>query len=325
MPASGSVSARADAPARMADIVILGATGQVGRALRSADWRSGLDVATLDRAALDLAAPAPEIGSAIVRHRPRIVINAAAYTAVDRAEDEPETAHAVNDRGVAALAAACAQVEAALIHLSTDYVFDGTRRSAYTEDDAPAPLNVYGRSKLDGELGLRALLPRHVILRTSWVFSPDGTNFVKTMLRLGGERPELQIVDDQIGCPTAAADIAAAIQVIALRLLDDPAGAPAGIFHFSGRPAVSWYGFAAAIFGAVAARGGQVPRLRSIASADYPAKARRPAHSVLECTRIARAFGIEQPSWAAGLDRVLSALPPPREKISEIAGGDPAA
>jgi dTDP-4-dehydrorhamnose reductase len=304
MTASASASVPADP---MTDILITGAAGQIGRALSAAAWPAGVNVIGLDRSVLDLV-DTEAADACIAAHQCRLVINAAAYTAVDRAESDTDAAYAANASGVAALAASCARHGAALIHLSTDYVFDGTKAGAYTEDDTPTPLGVYGRSKLAGEEEIRKVIEHHVILRTSWVFGAAGRNFVKTMLRLGAQRFEVQVVDDQIGCPTEAADIAAAIVTIAGRLLGEPDSAPAGTYNFCGRPPISWYGFATAIFTAAASHGWKAPVLRAVPSTAFPLPARRPANSVLDCRRIEQAFGIAQPLWSPALNRVIAGL-----------------
>ena len=198
-------------------ILVLGTSGQVGHALMRASWPANAAVAGLARPAVDMADPG-SLDRVMAEHAPDLVVNATAYTAVDKAESERDTAFAINRDGPAHLAAACAARGAALIHISTDYVFDGSKPAPYVEDDPVAPVNAYGASKEAGEAAVRSLAPRHVILRTSWVYAAHGANFVKTMLRLGRERPELGVVADQIGAPTAADDIASAIVRIAERI-----------------------------------------------------------------------------------------------------------
>ncbi|MGQ3031182.1 MAG: dTDP-4-dehydrorhamnose reductase, partial [Ferrovibrionaceae bacterium] len=250
----------------------------------------------------------PETATAVVAAmKPGVVVNAAAYTAVDKAESDADQAFLVNRDGPAALARAAAAVGAPLIHVSTDYVFDGTKDGAYTEDDPVAPVSVYGRSKEAGERAVREAAERHVILRTAWVYSPFGNNFVKTMLRLGAEREELRVVADQRGCPTAAADIAAAI----VRLAGADHGW--GTYHYSGAGPTTWHGFAEAIFAGAAARGAKVPaRVTAIGTADYPTPAVRPANSVLDCSRIDRVHGIVARNWREALEDCLDALIGPR-------------
>jgi dTDP-4-dehydrorhamnose reductase len=294
----------------MTTVLVFGAAGQVGRELVGQAWPDGLGAVGLDRAGADVT-DRSAVERAIAAQRPALVVNAAAYTAVDKAEQDAARAWAVNRDGAATLAAACAAHDLPLVHLSTDYVFDGAKPGAYREDDPVCPLGVYGASKEAGEAAIRAALPRHVILRTAWVFGVHGHNFVKTMLRLGAERPELGIVADQRGCPTEAADIARAIACIAGTLLRAPDAARFGTFNYVGAPPTTWHGFAAAIFARVAAAGRKVPALRAIATADYPTPARRPANSVLDPDKLMRVYGIAPCDWAAALDRVLGALAAP--------------
>ena len=283
-------------------LLVLGAGGQVGQELCRLAWPQGYEVAAFDRAGLDIAAP-DQVRAAVARERPDIVVNAAAYTAVDRAESEPEAASAANCAGPANLAAACRDARIALVHISTDYVFDGTKRDAYLEDDPVRPLGVYGESKEAGERAVRAALAEHVILRTAWVYSAHGRNFVKTMLRLAEQHPVLRVVADQEGSPTSAADIAAAIAGVVERLA---AGNTSwGTYHFAGAGAVTWHGFAEAIFELAAPWRGPPPTVEAITTADYPTPARRPANSVLDCTHIAAAFGIAPRPWRAALADVI--------------------
>ncbi|CAO3439886.1 dTDP-4-dehydrorhamnose reductase [Azospirillum doebereinerae] len=295
--------------------MVLGTTGQVGDALMRAAWPVGVALTGLSRPAIDMARP-ETIDAAIAAHAPDLVVNATAYTAVDKAESEREAVFAVNRDGPARLAARCAGRGAALIHLSTDYVFDGSKPTPYTEDDPVCPISVYGASKEAGEAGVRAALPRHVILRTSWVYAAHGANFVKTMLRLGRERDELGVVADQTGAPTAAADIAAAIARIAQRVAQAPQDAAWGTYHFTGAGATTWHGFADRIFQRLEAAEGRRPRLRAITTADYPTPARRPANSRLDCARVRSAFGVETPAWEDSLDRVLDLLLAPATQPS---------
>jgi dTDP-4-dehydrorhamnose reductase len=299
----------------MASILILGSGGQLGVELMRAEWPDGLRPVGLTRAACDIADEA-NIARHLADTKPAVVVNAAAYTAVDRAEAEPEAAFRTNRDGPAVLGAACARHGVPLIHVSTDYVFDGSNPGGYRESDPVAPLGIYGRSKLDGETALSAAWSDHVILRTAWVFGAEGQNFVKTMIRLGQERDALRVVDDQRGCPTPADSLAAAITAIAAAIL---AGRACwGVYHFAGDDPVSWHGFAATIFDRMAKRTGRAPVLTPITTADYPTPARRPANSVLDCTRITRDYGIAPPSWRAGLDRVMDALIAPAVRSNEI-------
>lgn len=293
-------------------VLVLGATGQVGTELRALDGRapdgSPLNIVVPPRDRADLT-HADAVAAVVVEAGCEAVINAAAYTAVDHAEDDAGAAFAVNRDGPRHIAEACARAGLPLVHLSTDYVFDGTRAGAYREDDAVAPLNVYGASKLAGERAVAATLPRHAILRTSWVFAAHGRNFVRTMLRLGDERDHLRVVADQTGCPTAAADIAAATVSVARRLVDGEDPALWGVFHYTSAEATTWYGFAAAIFAERERLTGRpAPRLEAIATADFPTPARRPVNSVLDGRRLWERHGIPQPDWRRSLAAVMERL-----------------
>ena len=283
-------------------LVVLGAGGQVGRELLAARWPAGWEIEGRTRAEADLADPAG-FAAAIRAVRPDLVVNAGAYTAVDGAESDAEAAWAVNAAAPGVIGQAAAELGAAVIHYSTDYVFDGSGTGAREEDDPIAPLGVYGLSKEAGERALREATGRHVILRTSWVFASHGPNFVRTMWRLGSAREELRVVADQRGCPTPARAIAAATVTIAQRIAAGTA--QWGTFHFAGAPATTWHGRADAVFEEMAARTGRRPRLVPIATADYPTPARRPANSVLDAGRIFRAYGIRAPDWRADLSVVL--------------------
>ena len=281
-------------------ILVFGKTGQVARELQALAPVIAPIIA-LSREEADLATPGA-CAAAIERHSPTAVINAAAYTAVDRAEDEEELATQVNGFAPAEMAKACAKNDIPFVHLSTDYVFDGSGKVPWRPDDRTAPVSAYGRSKLSGEKGVTAAGGRYAILRTSWVFSAHGQNFVKTMLRLGAEREQLRVVADQIGGPTPAAAIAQACLTIAGQLANDPA--KAGTYHFSGAPDASWADFARAIF----AQAGLVCEVVDINTIDYPTPARRPANSRLDCSAIESTFGIARPDWQAGLAAVLKQI-----------------
>lgn len=283
-------------------IAVFGADGQVGRALSRVAAARGIALAAFDRAEADVT-DATALNAALARARATVAVNAAAYTAVDKAESEQDRAFAVNRDGAANLARAAGSLGIHVIHVSTDYVFDGAKRGAYVEDDPIAPLNVYGRSKAAGEDAVRAACAGAVILRTSWVYGREGANFVKTMLRLGAERDELRVVDDQRGCPTFAEDFAEAIVAIAESL---PA-ARGHTFHLAGAGETSWYGFARAIFAEASRYGLRTPQLQAISSAEYPTPARRPANSVLDCAKAKRVLGVELPPWDVGLSRMLKA------------------
>lgn len=288
-------------------IAVVGASGQVARALqRAGGWR-GVKVVASGRPETDIADPV-SVMALLLRARPRLVINAAAYTAVDKAESEPDLACRINAEGPCQLARICALNDIPLIHLSSDYVFDGAKPAPYVETDAPAPLGVYGASKLAGEDAVRSEHARHIILRTAWVYGPDGSNFVKTMLRLGAEREELRVVDEQVGAPTSARDIAEAILDIAGRLEAFPSPHLWGTYHLTATGSTTWHGFAAEIFRHAAATGMRTPRLVAIPASAYPAPARRPAHSVLSSTKISAAFGIRLPHWRTSLQRDLLAI-----------------
>ena len=277
-------------------LLVFGRSGQVARELA----RLAPDARFLDRQAADLSDPAA-CAAAIAAHQPRAVINAAAYTAVDRAESEAGSARLINTDSPAAMARAAAQLGVPFLHISTDYVFDGSGNLPRREGDATGPLGVYGASKLEGEKGIAAAGGHWAVLRTSWVFSAHGSNFVKTMLRLGAGRDALSIVADQIGGPTPAASIAHALLVMARAMQEGKGG---GIYHFSGAPDVSWADFAARIF----ARSGQRVQITPISSAEYPTPALRPLNSRLDCRRIEVDFGIPRPDWHEGLDQVLAEL-----------------
>ena len=285
----------------MVRILVVGSGGQLGFELLRAEWPAGYEPTGAPRAELDVT-DAVAVERAVLAIEPQLIVNAAAYTAVDRAEDEPERAFAVNRDGARNLARAGVP----LIHVSTDYVFDGSRAGAHVESDAINPLGVYGASKAAGEAEVREHQARHVILRTAWVFGVHGQNFVKTMLRLGEERDRLRVVDDQRGCPTPASAIAAAIVKIAERIVEGDARF--GTFHYAGAPVTTWHGFARAIFDQQRARGRRVPELEAIGSEQYPTRARRAKNSELDCSAIAGAYGLAQPSWQRGLEAVLGEL-----------------
>lgn len=284
-----------------AAVLLTGGTGQVGTEVQA---RAGddLEIVAPGRADLDLSDPA-SVEAAFAARPYAAVINAGAYTAVDRAETDVVTAWKVNALAPAALAAAAARSGVPIVHVSTDYVFDGRKTEPYLEDDAVGPLGVYGASKEAGEQAVRTAAPRHVILRTAWVVSPHGSNFLKTMLRIGAERPLLRVVDDQIGCPTAAADIADALLTITRRLLTDE-NAPTGTYHYAGAGEASWYAFAQEIFRLSAERGGPSPEVEPIPTSAYPTPARRPSNSRLSTARLSRDFGVDPRPWR-GATRVL--------------------
>lgn len=277
-------------------LLVFGQSGQVARELAAL----APEAAFLGRDRADLTDPAACV-AALRASGARAVINAAAYTAVDRAESEPVTAELVNGQTPGALARACADLGIPFVHISTDYVFDGSGHTPWRPGDPVAPLGVYGRSKAAGEAAVRAAGGQHVILRTSWVFSAHGTNFVKTMLRLGTERSHLRVVADQTGGPTPAAEIAAALLRITEALR---AGAAGGTYHHAGAPATSWACFARETF----RQAGMAVTLEDIASEAYPTPARRPLNSRLDMASTETDFGLTAPDWRQGLARVLAAL-----------------
>jgi dTDP-4-dehydrorhamnose reductase len=286
-------------------LLIFGAGGQVGSALQSAAWPSGATITALTHAQADIG-DAAAVAAAFDSGRYDIVINAAGYTAVDKAESEPAAALRINGEAPGLIAAECARRGAVLIHVSTDYVFDGAKAAPYLETDATAPLGVYGASKLAGERAVADRLERHIILRTSWVFSATGANFVKTMLRLAAAAHDIRVVQDQTGGPTPAGDIAAAIAQIASRIAAGPVAW--GIYHYCGLPAVSWYEFARVIFEIHRTLTGRQVAVAPISTNDYPTAARRPANSRLDCAKIRSAFGIEQRPWRTGLESAMKKL-----------------
>lgn len=292
---------------RTVRILLTGSNGQVGRELRRALSPLGA-VTALDRAGLDLADP-DAIRNTVREHRPNLIVNAAAYTAVDRAESEPELAMAVNGIAPGILAEEARRLGAVLVHYSTDYVFDGTKTTAYTETDAPNPLNVYGRTKLAGERAIQVTGASHYILRTSWVYAAEGTNFLNTILRLARVRPELRIVDDQTGAPTwarAIADMTA--QLLATSL--NSANPQFGLYHLAASGAVTWFGFTQAILAeAEKVLDISVPRLIPVSTTEYPLPARRPANSQLDTLWLTKTFGIVPEPWQKMLERCLQENP----------------
>ncbi|MGH8354600.1 MAG: dTDP-4-dehydrorhamnose reductase [Pseudomonas sp.] len=284
-------------------ILLLGKHGQVARALQSS-LAHERELVALGRDQLDLADPA-QIRQQVRALKPDLIINAAAHTAVDQAEHEPELAYALNARAPGVLAEEAAALGVPLIHYSTDYVFDGSQPSPYQEDDAPNPLGVYGQSKLAGERALQAVGGEHLILRTSWVYSRHGRNFLLTMQRLLQEREELQVVDDQIGAPTWAGSIATATAQLIERWRAGQAG-PWGTYHLCARGETSWFGFASAIAERLKAEGKPCARLLPIPSSAYPTPARRPLNSRLNCARLQAEWGVQLPDWRAALNDCLA-------------------
>ncbi|WP_375413858.1 dTDP-4-dehydrorhamnose reductase [uncultured Bradyrhizobium sp.] len=291
-------------------LFVIGAEGQVARSLREVASRTNDIVFGFGaRPDLDLLRPA-SIAQALAGFRPDLVVNPAAYTAVDKAESEPDQAFAINRDGARAVASAAADRGVPVIHLSTDYVFDGKKKAPYSETDPVEPQGVYGRSKLEGERAVAEANPRHIVLRTSWVYAPFGSNFVRTMLRLSAERDRLRVVDDQSGYPTYAPDIAGAIVTIArLWAASDWHAKYSGVTHVAGPDVRTWCGFAREIVAGAAARGGRLIPVDPISTSDYPTPATRPANSCLSSERLEAIFGLRLPplksSLADCLDRLL--------------------
>ncbi len=293
-------------------IFITGATGQLACALLETCARRGVAAVAAGRPEFNLADPTG-VAAYIARARPSIVVNAAAYTNVDKAETERGLAYAVNAEGAGAVAAACDRLDIPIMQLSTDYVFDGSKVSPYSPDDCPAPLNAYGQSKLEGERRVIACSNRYIILRTAWLYSPFGSNFARTILRLAETKEEIAVVDDQIGNPTYAPHLADAILRIALQAVRDGVADRSGIYHAAASGATSWCGLAGEILRCSQHLGGPSARLRPISSAGYAAAVRRPANSQLDCGSLDRAFGTVLPPWQAGVrDCVARLLEAPR-------------
>lgn len=293
----------------MKRILLVGKNGQVGQELQQSLSPLGEVIAT-DRETLDMSQPAV-VRRLVAESKPDLIVNAAAYTAVDKAETEVELATAINTTAPTVLAQAAQQIGASLIHISTDYVFDGQKNTPYTEQDATNPLGVYGQTKLAGEAGIRQTYDRHIILRTAWVYGTYGKgNFVKTMLRLGTEREELRVVGDQIGSPTWAKDIAETIGCFADRLLEDQPLHPVefGTYHFTNSGVASWYDFAVAIFEEAKHLNLplQVQRVVPIATSDYPTPAKRPHYSVLAHQKLLSAVQNYPPHWRQSLRNMLA-------------------
>ena len=282
-------------------ILITGGSGQVGHCLK-AQLQGRAELSVPDSSALNIA-DRRSVRQAVETFRPDYIINAAAYTAVDKAESDAERAFAVNRDGARYLAEAAEAAGAAMLHISTDYVFDGAGGAPYDEAAPTAPKNIYGASKLAGEQAVLAACRRAVVMRTSWVFGAHGQNFVKTMLRLGRERDSLGIVADQYGAPTAATDIAAALITVVRRHTPEQLAERAGIYHYCGSPYASWFEFAETIFAEAAAQGvlAKIPAVKPIATADYPTPAKRPADSRLDCGKIRAVFGIGPCDWHSAL------------------------
>jgi len=289
-------------------IVVTGRGGQVVRALLEKGPATGHEIVAVGRPQLDLTDDADTIARVLIEAAPDAIVSAAAYTAVDKAEEDRDRAFAINARGAGYVANAAHRLNVPLIHLSTDYVFDGLKPSPYVEDDPTGPTGVYGASKLAGEKAVLAVHDKAAILRTAWVYSPFGGNFVKTMLRLARDRDEVSVVADQRGNPTSAFDIADAVLGVVAALGKSSSTKLPGIFHMTSRGDTSWAGFAEAIFAASGALGGPVARVRWISTLDYPTKAKRPANSRLDSSKLFETYGLRLPEWQDPLDRIVSRL-----------------
>jgi len=286
-------------------ILVAGSSGQLARCLIHSAAKRGIPLVAIGRPELDIE-DVDSIARTVRMFEPAAMINAAAYTAVDRAEVESERAFAVNRDGAEHLAIEAKKRGVPFMHISTDYVFDGRKSSPYTEEDAAAPLSIYGRSKLEGERAARDACPATVVLRTSWIYSPYGHNFLKAMLRLAQAKDHIRVVDDQRGAPTAANDLANAVLDILGQLREGAESC--GIYHVTAQGETTWYGFASAIFATWQRRGYRVPQLEAITSAEFPTPARRPANSRLDCAKVERDFGIRLPAWQESVDACLERL-----------------
>jgi dTDP-4-dehydrorhamnose reductase len=286
-------------------ILLLGGDGQVGRELRARALDVGVPIRSMSHQDVDIT-DAAKIRGIIAATAPSLVVNAAGYTNVDRAESEAEAAFRANASGPQIIARACAAANLPIVHLSTDYVFDGTVSDPYRETDPIAPISTYGLSKAAGEAAVRSTIREHVILRTSWVYGVYGSNFLKTMLRLGAERDELKIVADQFGSPTGSADLAEAILTVAARVRDG--AGPWGTYHFCGTGVTTWHGFASEIFDTQVRFTGRRPKLLAIGSADYPCAAKRPVNSALDCSKFAMTFGFRAADWRQRTRSVVASL-----------------
>jgi dTDP-4-dehydrorhamnose reductase len=292
-----------------APILVTGRTGQLAVALARAAPSHGVTVHCLERPILDIEQPA-SIAEVFSAHTPSLVINAAAYTNVDAAEDDAAAAYRANHDGPAELARLCAAACIPLIHISTDYVFDGRKGAPYVESDVTAPQGVYGASKLAGEQAVLTLCPRAVVLRTAWLYSPTGKNFVRTMLAAGESNSSLRVVADQIGCPTSAEDLAEVVLNVVSHFRDGWDDRYGGIYHAAGTGAATWHELATATFAAAKRHGRRVPSVEPISTREWPTKALRPPDSRLDCSRLAAVFGLRLPAWqdsvVHAVDTILS-------------------
>jgi len=288
-------------------VLCVGQQGQVARALTEQADGSDVNVVSRGRTEFNILDP-QSIRANLIEIKPDFIINAAAYTAVDKAESDPVAAKALNHTAPSNLAKISAEMGLPIVHISTDYVFDGQADCPYVETDTVAPNSVYGLTKLNGEQAVMANNPCHIVLRTAWVYSPFGSNFVKTMLRLASERDVISIVDDQIGNPTSALDIALAALTVCQKLYDNSEDSAWGLYHLAGTGAVSWAGFAKEIFDQSHTLGGPSSSVHSIPTTDYPTPAKRPGNSQLNCEKLAFEFGVTMPPWQTSLTTVVERL-----------------
>jgi len=288
-------------------LLIIGCNGQLGWELCRQAKEQGLGLIPLDLPDFDITHQSA-VYSNVTRSHANLVVNAAAYTAVDKAELEQDAAFAVNRDGPSYLATACAEIGIPLIHISTDYVFDGSKNGPYLESDPVSPLGIYGKSKAGGEEEIRKRLKKNIIIRTAWLYGVHGNNFVKTMLRLGKERKEIRVVDDQYGCPTYAADLAEAILTIA-SLIEKGENISWGTYHYCGRGNTTWYGFASKIFEiAKEYESLKIEMLKPITTEEYPTPAQRPKNSIMDCSSLKQNFNISPPEWQDSLEVMLQRL-----------------
>ncbi|MET0169195.1 MAG: dTDP-4-dehydrorhamnose reductase [Aliihoeflea sp.] len=286
-------------------VLVLGKSGQLANALSRLD-QPGATIICIGRPDLDLENEA-SIRGAIARHTPDVVINAGAFTAVDRAESETDAAMAINAEGAGNAAAACAEAGIPIVHISTDYVYSGSKTAPYVENDATGPINAYGRSKLAGEVAVATHNPAHVILRTGWLYAPWGTNFARTMMRLSQERDVVRVVGDQFGTPTYVPHLAETVMKVALASSTVSDIAKRGIFHIASTGEASWADFAEYLFAVSKRHGGAYSRVERIGTAQYPTPAARPGYSVLSTAKLREVFGLEMPAWQTGADAFVEA------------------
>ena len=286
-------------------ILVFGGNGQLGRDLAKAAVKRNLLLRALPRSSSDIA-DAEAVELAIAEFRPSLVVNAAAYTNVDNAEIEREAAERANVVGPSVLASVCEKAQVPIVHISSDYVFDGTKKAAYVENDSVAPIGFYGLTKARGEVAVRSAAKRHVILRVSWLYGEYGSNFLKTMLRLAGERSEIGVVADQYGCPTSSRDLSNAILQVSHLI---SAGKPVfGTYHFCGDGVTSWHGFASLVIGRFSELTGKRVLVRAISTSDYPTRAKRPANSALDTRKFESTFGLRGRPWAKEVIEITESL-----------------